>query len=51
MGNLHSVAAGSIVRTPVSTLEPPVPMVLGSAAEKGIAELREELQDWVNSVK
>jgi hypothetical protein len=30
--------------------EPPVPLVPGAAADKGVDELREELQRWVNSV-
>lgn len=48
-----TIAPGSMqgtVRVPASLLDPPVPMVPGSAAEKAIAELREELQRWVNSV-
>jgi hypothetical protein len=34
----------------VPALEPPVPMVLGSATDKSAAELREELQRWTNAV-
>jgi len=39
-----------VVSTARARFEPPVPLVPGAAADKGVDELREELQRWVNSV-
>lgn len=47
MVNLHVGASAVVAAARVP--EPPVPMKLGSATEKPIAELREELQQWASS--
>jgi hypothetical protein len=51
MSSLHAPPTVSSALVPVSTLEPPVPMFPGSAADKAIADLREELTEWVNAVR